>query len=78
MGCDAALKIVNSALLLKSGEETLATADVAAVDLFTGRAEFYKAGAAPTFLVKNGRAGYVQSDSLPAGILEAPPLKRAA
>ena len=68
VGCDAALKIVNSALLLKSGEETLATADVAAVDLFTGRAEFYKAGAAPTFLVKNGRAGYVQSDSLPAGV----------
>ena len=58
VGCDAALKIVNSALLLKSGEETLATADVAAVDLFTGRAEFYKAGAAPTFLVKNGRAGH--------------------
>ena len=78
VGCDAALKIVNSALLLKSGEETLATADVAAVDLFTGRAEFYKAGAAPTFLVKNGRAGYVQSDSLPAGILEELPLKRAA
>ena len=46
VGCDAALKIVNSALLLKSGEETLATADVAAVDLFTGRAEFYTAGAA--------------------------------
>lgn len=78
MGCDAALKIVNSALLLKSGEETLATADVAAVDLFTGRAEFYKAGAAPTFLVKNGRAGYVQSDSLPAGILEGAAFEKSS
>ena len=77
-GCDAALKIVNSALLLKSGEETLATADVAAVDLFTGRAEFYKAGAAPTFLVKNGRAGYVQSDSLPAGILEGAAFEKSS
>ena len=70
VGCDAALKIVNSALLLKSGEETLATADVAEIDLYTGRARFYKAGAAPTYLVKNRRAGYIQSDSLPAGILE--------
>ena len=70
VGCDAALKIVNSALLLRSGEETLATADIADIDLHSGRADFYKAGAAPTFLVKNGRAGYVQSDSLPAGILE--------
>ena len=43
VGCDAALKIVNSALLLKSGEETLATADVAEIDLYTGRARFYKA-----------------------------------
>lgn len=78
VGCDAALKIVNSALLLKSGEEILATADVAAVDLFTGRAEFYKAGAAPTFLVKNGRAGYVQSDSLPAGILEGAAFEKSS
>ena len=78
VGCDAALKIVNSALLLKSGEETLATADVAAVDLFTGRAEFYKAGAAPTFLLKNGRAGYVQSDSLPAGILEGAAFEKSS
>ena len=78
VGCDAALKIVNSALLLKSGEETLATADVAAVDLFTGRAEFYKAGAAPTFLVKNGRAGSVQSDSLPAGILEGAAFEKSS
>ena len=78
VGCDAALKIVNSALLLKSGEETLATADVASVDLFTGRAQFYKAGAAPTFLVKNGRAGYVQSDSLPAGILEGAAFEKSS
>ncbi len=70
VGYDAALKIVNSALLLKSGEETLATVDVAGIDLHSGRANFYKAGAAPTFVVKNGRAGYVQSDSLPAGIIE--------
>ena len=48
----------------------VATADVAEIDLYTGRARFYKAGAAPTYLVKNRRAGYIQSDSLPAGILE--------
>lgn len=51
---------------------------MAAVDLFTGRAEFYKAGAAPTFLVKNGRAGYVQSDSLPAGILEGAAFEKSS
>ena len=69
IGYEAALKMVNSALLIKSGEESLATIDICALDLFTGRAEFYKAGAAPTYIVKNGKAGYVESTSLPAGIL---------
>lgn len=66
---DAALKLVNSALLVKSGEESLATIDITGVDLYTGCAEFYKAGAAPTFLRKSGKGGYVESSSLPVGIL---------
>ncbi|WRS27105.1 SpoIIE family protein phosphatase [Oscillospiraceae bacterium MB08-C2-2] len=66
---EAALKMVNSALLIKSGEETLATIDITTLDLYTGRAEFYKAGAAPTFVVKNGKATYLESSSLPVGIL---------
>ncbi len=75
---DAALKMVNSALLVKSGEESLATVDVAAVDLYTGRADFYKAGAAPTFVVKNGRVGMVESTSLPAGILRGVAFEKSA
>ena len=66
---DTALKTVNSALIVKSGEESLATLDITTIDLYTGRADFYKAGAAPTFVLKNKRAGYVESKSLPAGIL---------
>ena len=69
VGYEAALKLVNSALLVKSGEESLATVDVCTLDLFTGRANFYKAGAAPTFLIKSGKVGCVESASLPAGIL---------
>ncbi len=69
VGFDAALRLVNSALLVKSGEESLSTVDLASVDLFTGRVSFYKAGAAPTFLVRDGKCGYVESASLPVGIL---------
>ncbi len=67
---DSALKLVNSALLVKSGEESLATVDVATIDLYTGRADFYKAGAAPTVVRKAGRAGSMESTSIPAGILK--------
>lgn len=66
---DAALKLVNSALMIKSGDESLATLDIASVDLYSGKADFYKAGAAPTYLIRNGKAGYVESSSLPVGIL---------
>lgn len=66
---DAALKMVNSALLVKSGEESLATVDITAIDLYTGKAEFLKAGAAPTFIRKGCRVGRVETMSLPAGIL---------
>ena len=69
VGFDAALRLVNSALLVKSGEESLSTVDLASVDLFTGRVSFYKAGAAPSFLVRDGKCGYVESTSLPVGIL---------
>lgn len=66
-----ALKIVNSALLVKSGEESLATVDLAAVDLYSGRADFYKAGAAPTFVRRHQHTGCVEPMTLPVGILNA-------
>lgn len=66
---DAALKILNSSMLFKSRDESLATLDITAVDLFTGKTELLKAGAAPTIVRRSGRAGKAQSTSLPAGIL---------
>lgn len=75
--CGSALRLVNSALMVKGGRETLATLDAAAVDCYTGSASFYKAGAAPTFLRRQGRAMRLEAVSLPAGILDGvEPVKR--
>lgn len=68
-GYDCSLKFVNSSMLFKSTDESLATVDVASIDLFTGQTELYKAGAAPTIIRRSGRTGKAQSTSLPAGIL---------
>lgn len=68
-GFDSALKVVNSALLVKSGDESLATLDCACIDLFTGRAELYKAGAPATYIVKGNRITKCELSSMPAGIL---------
>lgn len=69
LGFDCALRIVNSALVVKSGDESLATLDVATVDLFSGQAEFRKAGAPLTLMRRRGRVVRVDAPSLPAGIL---------
>ena len=51
-GFDAALKLINSALLVKAGDESLATLDIGCIDLYTGNAEFLKAGAACSFVTQ--------------------------
>lgn len=69
LGYDCALSVVNSALMVKSGDESLATLDVMSLDLFTGDCELLKAGAPLTFVKKNGKVLRYNSTSLPAGIL---------
>ena len=53
---ELAARLVNVALALKSEEESGATLDLISVDLYTGTARLFKAGAAPGFLVHGGRA----------------------
>lgn len=68
-GFDSSLKVINSALLVKSSEESLATLDCARVDLFSGKCEFYKAGAPRSYIVKQDRLTKCELTSMPAGIL---------
>ena len=65
----SAARLVNVALTLKSEEESAATLDLLSVDLFTGRAKLYKAGACPSFFVRAGKAEALEGSSLPVGIL---------
>lgn len=69
IGFDSMLQTVNSALIAKSGDESLATMDVTCVDLFTGKAEFRKAGAACTVLRRGRKAEVVEASSVPVGIM---------
>ena len=63
------LSLVNSALMLKSQDETLATLDAAVFDLYSGNVCFKKAGAAPSFLRRGKRVSKIEMGSLPLGIL---------
>ncbi|MCH5202550.1 MAG: SpoIIE family protein phosphatase [Oscillospiraceae bacterium] len=66
---DCALSLTNSALMVKSQEESLATIDITVFNLFTGKARLLKAGAPYTYIKKRGRVYRKEIPSIPAGIL---------
>ncbi len=66
---ESTLETVNCAMLIKSGDESLATVDILKIELNTGNAFFYKAGAAYSIIKKGDRVLAVEQSSLPLGIL---------
>jgi stage II sporulation protein E len=66
---ELAVRMINSVLILKSSEESFSTLDICSVDLYTGRAEFIKIGAAETFILRDGNVSVIRSASLPIGML---------
>lgn len=66
---DMAVKMINSVLVLKSGEESFSTMDMAIVDVASGVCEFIKVGAATTFVKRKEYVEVIGSNSLPVGIL---------
>lgn len=77
MGLESAHKLVNSVLMVKGWEESFATLDVLRLDLNGGSGEFLKAGAAVSYLCRDGGVVKIGGQSFPAGILEfCPPDKQ--
>lgn len=66
---DIAIRMINSVLILKTGEESFSTMDMAIVDMASGIGEFIKIGAATTFIKKKNYVEIIGSNSLPVGIL---------
>ncbi len=65
----AALKLVNTVLLLTGGPERPATLDVCLVDLYTGVMEAMKLGAPASFVMGAEEVCVMESGVVPAGIL---------
>ncbi|NLM40359.1 MAG: SpoIIE family protein phosphatase, partial [Firmicutes bacterium] len=56
-------------LLLRSRDEIFVTIDLVVVDLYTGRLDFVKIGAAPSFIKRGREVEIIQNQCLPVGIL---------
>jgi stage II sporulation protein E len=60
--------MINSALVVGSGEQIFSTIDISALDLYTGVCEFLKVGASTTFIRRENWVETISSTSLPAGV----------
>ncbi|MBQ7573144.1 MAG: SpoIIE family protein phosphatase [Clostridia bacterium] len=65
------IEMINSTLCLKLDNECFATVDLMMLDLMTGFCEFYKIGAAQSFIYSQGRVDTIFSASIPVGMLKS-------
>ena len=71
--CDISLEMLNGFLRNKgsgSMHECSATVDLLDLDLITGKAEFYKSGAAPSYIFRDGNLFKLRSNTVPLGIIK--------
>lgn len=66
---ESAVKMINSALVLRTDQSMFSTMDLCVVNLCTGTCEFVKVGAASTFIKRDGMVEIISSSTLPAGML---------
>ncbi len=72
---ERAIYMLNALLLVREEEQRPATLDLTLVDLYTGRARFFKQGAVSTFIRRGAEVIEIEPGSLPMGMdCEADPV----
>ncbi len=64
---EAAIKLMNSAMVLQGEEDIYSTLDYAVVDMYTGELELVKIGGAATFIKRDTQVIWIDEGNLPAG-----------
>ena len=65
---NTAIRMMNSAMVLKGEDNSYSTLDLAEIDLYSGMLELTKIGAAATFIKRGEKVERISSTSLPAGV----------
>ncbi|NLZ80242.1 MAG: SpoIIE family protein phosphatase [Clostridiales bacterium] len=66
---ESAINLINSILLSKGNNQSSTAVDIAITDLYSGKCNFVKLGAAATFIKRNQWIEVMKSTTLPVGIL---------
>lgn len=70
MNEEIALKTINDIMSIGSTDEMFATLDISLVDLYSGKLQFIKSGAPPTFIKRKNEVMVINSLSFPIGIMQ--------
>lgn len=73
---ETAIRMMNSAMVMKGDSDLFSTVDVCNIDLYSGNAEFYKIGAAASFIKRGKEVTCYSADSLPVGVGTNPEIER--
>lgn len=74
---ETAIRMMNSAMVLKGEADLFSTVDLCNIDLYNGKASFFKIGAAASFLKRDGEVSCFSSRSLPVGVGNNPEIDQA-
>ena len=73
---ETAIRMMNSAMVMKGESDLYSTVDLCTVDLYDGTSDFYKIGAAASFLKRGKETSCFLADSLPVGVGTNPEIAR--
>lgn len=65
---ETALKMMNSAMVIRGEDDLYSTVDICSLDLYTGCCDMYKIGASTTFIKHRDFVERIVSSSLPVGV----------
>ena len=74
---DGSIDLINSALAVKTGDETISTIDLLRFDCFTGDCLLVKGGSPNTYVLRGGKVLRLGKPSLPIGILQSVTLDKS-
>lgn len=73
---ETAIRMMNSAMVLKGEADLFSTVDLCNIDLYNGKASFFKIGAAASFLKRDGEVSCFSSRTLPVGVGNNPEIEQ--
>ncbi len=65
---ETAIRMMNSAMVMKGESDLYSTVDLCKINLYNGRTGFYKIGASATFIKRQGEVECITSANLPVGV----------